>query len=81
MELIHVFAMMLYLGTGKERTLVSGDMHFYSITECNFFAQESAKRYGNYQYVDYMDPKDRATIYCVPKMIRSDQIDKSVKVY
>ena len=47
----HVFLLLVYLGTGDFRKLTSGDMYFRSIIECNFFAREAAKRYGNYSQV------------------------------
>ena len=81
MELVHVFLLQLYLGTGEFRTLVSNDMHFYSISDCNYFASEMTKRYGNYQSLDWLDPKDRATAYCVPKTLPENIIGKSIKVY
>jgi hypothetical protein len=28
------------------------------------------RRYGNYGSIDWMDPRDRATAYCVPKYIK-----------
>ena len=40
----HVFLLLVYLGTGDFRKLTSGDMYFRSITECNFFAKEAAKK-------------------------------------
>jgi len=67
----------VYLGTGDERKLISNDMYFRSLEECNWYAKNLAKRYGNYQYYDRMDARDRVTAYCVPKHIKKD----SVKVY
>ena len=52
-------------------------MYFYDIKECNFFAKQVSKRYGNYGFVEYMDPKDRVTAYCVPKQVDPERI----KVY
>lgn len=69
MELIHVFLLQLYLGTGDTRRLISNDMYFRSVVECNYFASEMTKRYGNYGSIDWMDPRDRATAYCVPKYV------------
>jgi hypothetical protein len=70
----HVFLLLLYLGTGETRKLASGDMYFKDINECNYFASQLAKRYGNYKYSDYMDSKDRATAYCVPKLVDSEKV-------
>ncbi len=74
--MMDVFLLMVYLGTGDARRLESGNMYFRDITECNFFASELAKRYGNYRYSSYIDPRDRVTTYCVPR-----RVDKSTKVY
>jgi hypothetical protein len=81
MEFVHVFLLQLYLGTGEYRRLVSSDMHFYSITECNMYAKELTNRYGNYGSIDWIDPKDRATAYCVPVVLDKNIIGESIKVY
>lgn len=81
MELLHVFLLMVYLGTGEERRLVSQDMYFYDINECNYYANRLVKRYGNYGVIEWMDPKDRATAYCVPKAVSKDVVGKTIKVY
>lgn len=73
--MIHVFLLMVYLGTGDSRKLISNDMYFRSVTDCNFYAKELTKRYGNYQYIDRMDSRDRVTAYCVPKYIKKDSIE------
>lgn len=75
--MIHVFLLLVYLGTGESRKLTSGDMYFRSIDDCNYFASQVSKRYGNYQYYSGIDPKDRVTAYCVPKYIKED----SVRIY
>tara|TARA_E500000318_G_C3539662_1_gene204093 strand:+ start:373 stop:600 length:228 start_codon:yes stop_codon:yes gene_type:complete len=75
--MIDAFLLMVYLGTGDFRKLESENMYFYSITECNYFAEQISKRYGNYGFADYMDPKDRVTAYCVPKQVDPEII----KVY
>ena len=54
---------------------MSADMHFLSVTECNYFAAEVSKRYGNYRYRDYLDPKDRVTAYCVPKYVEKGSVE------
>ena len=38
--MIHVFVLMIYLGEGQ---LISGDMMFRDVTECNYFAKESER--------------------------------------
>jgi|TARA_R100001510_G_C7612302_1_gene175447 hypothetical protein len=75
--MIHVFLLIVYLGTGPDRQLISNNMYFYSITECNYFAAQTAKRYGNYTSIELMDSKDKVTAYCVPKYIK----EGSVEVY
>ena len=75
--MIDAFLLLVYLGTGEFRKLESGNMYFYSVIECNHFAKQVSKRYGNYGFADYIDPKDRVTAYCVPR-----QVDPTVtKVY
>jgi len=49
-------------------------MYFWNIERCNFFAKELSKRYGNYQYRNLVDPKDRVTAYCVPKYVNPDNV-------
>ena len=73
----HVFLLLVWLGTGDSRKLESGDLFFRSLTECNYFASQITKRYGNYSYTDYIDARDRATAYCVPRYIKTE----TVKVY
>jgi len=38
---MHVFLLLVYLGTGEDRRLVSGDAYFASITTCNFMPPKS----------------------------------------
>lgn len=66
----HVFLLLVYLGAGDTRFLASGDMYFASIERCNFFASQVSKRYGNYNYTDLLDSRDKITAYCVPKLIK-----------
>jgi len=75
--MIHAFLLMAYLGTGDSRALISNDMYFYSIDKCNYFASQLAKRYGNYVSSQFTDPKDRVTVYCIPKRVDP----RSVEVY
>ena len=75
--MIDAFLLMVYLGTGELRRLESGNMYFYSITECNYFASQVSKRYGNYGSLSLVDPKDRVTAYCVPKRVNP----QNTKVY
>lgn len=64
--MMHVFLLMLYIGVGDDRRLVSNDMYFSNINTCNYFAKELSKRYSTYAA---MDKRDRATAYCLPKYI------------
>lgn len=73
--MMHVFLLLVYLGTGEDRRLVSGDAYFASITTCNYFAAQVSKRYGNYGSVDWVDPRDRVTAYCVPKYLKKGSIE------
>jgi len=70
----HVFLLFVYLGTGETRKLTSGDMYFRDINECLYFASQLSQRHGNYNYLEYMDPRDRVTAYCVPKYINTDNV-------
>ena len=62
----HVFLLLVYLGTGEARKLSSGDMYFASIHQCNYFASQVTKQYGN----GVVAEKDTVTAYCVPKRIK-----------
>ena len=73
--MIHVFLLMVYLGVGEDRRLISDNMYFRSVTDCNFFASEITKRYGNYEYGHYLDPRDRVTAYCVPKYLQKGSVE------
>lgn len=73
--MIHAFLLIAYLGIGDSRQLISNDMYFYSIDRCNYFASQLAKRYGNYSHNDYMDIRDRITVYCIPKQIDPNKIE------
>ena len=71
--MIHVFLLLVYVGVGSNRTLVSDDMCFRSIHYCNYFAEHLAKRYG-YR----TNPKqDLGVAYCVPKHVYPQE----VKIY
>ena len=49
-------------------------MMFWDVRRCNYFASSVSKRYGNYGYSDYLDPKDRVTAYCVPRQVNPDKV-------
>jgi hypothetical protein len=72
---VHVFLLLVYVGTGESRYLASGDMYFRDITRCNFFAGELSRRYGNYDHVDWIDSRDRVTAYCVPKYLKKGSVE------
>ena len=40
--MVHVFLLMMYLGTGDDRRLSSADMYFRDVNTCNYFAQKLA---------------------------------------
>ena len=73
--MIHAFLLMIYLGTGDDRRLISNDMYFRDVRTCNFFAKELSKRYSTYAV---MDKRDRATAYCVPKYINEG---RGIEIY
>jgi len=73
--MLHVFLLVIYIGTGENRYLASGDMYFASITTCNFYAAQSTKRYGSYRYMDWLDARDRVTAYCIPKYIKKGVVE------
>jgi len=71
----HLFLLLVFIGTGEYRTLTSGDMYFADINRCNYFASQISKRYGNYSYSAFVDPRDRVTAYCVPKYINTENVE------
>lgn len=76
--MIHVFLLMVYLGIGDDRRLISDNMYFRSIDDCNYFASKVSKRYGTIR-LDFLDPKDRITAYCLPKYI--DEKTLGIEIY
>lgn len=71
----HVFLLLVYLGTGDLRKIVSGDMYFASINDCQYYASRISQTHGNYRYRDFIDPKDRVTAYCLPKLIEKGSVE------
>lgn len=71
---VDAFLLLVYLGTGEFRKLESGTMYWRSINDCNWYASQVTKRFGNYQYSAYLDPKDRVTAYCVPRTVNPDEV-------
>lgn len=75
--MVDVFLLLVYLGTGDARRLESGDMYWWDLKTCNWYASQITKRYGNYEHTQYIDPRDRVTSYCVPRRVNTDD----VKIY
>jgi len=73
--MIHVFVLLLYIGQGDGKRLVSGDMYFYDVKECNWYASQLVKRYGNYKYSYKVPPDLKATAYCEPRYIKKDSME------
>ena len=71
---VDVFLLLVYLGTGEFRKLESGNMYWRSIADCNWYASQITKRYGNYQHHSFIDPKDRVTAYCVPRTVDPSKV-------
>lgn len=65
----HAFLLILVLG-GKVQ---SQDMYFRSVTDCNFFASQITKRYGNYQHYGSVPTEHKATAYCKPVVVAADR--------
>lgn len=73
--MVDVFLLLVYLGTGPERRLESGNMMFWSVERCNYFAEAVSRRHGSYGSLDYLDPRDRATAYCVPRQVDPETVE------
>ncbi len=69
---MHVFVLMVYLGYGDDRALLSGDMYFQRVDFCNKVASELVKRYSTHGIAQ----EDRVVAYCVPKYL--NQVPKNV---
>ena len=70
--MVYVFVLLVFVGFGDTRKLVSDDMHFQSVEACNFHAREIVRRYGH-----QVNQKDWGVAYCVPRLV--DEAD--VKIY
>jgi len=44
-------------------------MYFRSVIDCNFYAAEITKRYGNYGHYSSVPSEHKATAYCKPVMV------------
>ena len=71
---VDVFLLLVYLGTGDARRLESGEMYWSNLKTCNWYASEITKRFGNYEYSGFIDPRDRVTAYCVPRRVNTDDV-------
>lgn len=63
MDMIQVFALMLFIGIGENRIEVEEKLYFYSVEYCNSTAEELSKRWGHWS------AKDQATVYCIPASV------------
>jgi len=63
--MVHVFVLMLYMGDN----LISNDMMFYNINDCNYFASRLTRTYGNYRYAQNIPLDKKRTAYCVPRLV------------
>ena len=66
--MIHAFLLIVVLG-GKVQ---SQDMYFRSVVDCNYFASEVSKRYGNYSGYRAVPEEHRVTAYCKPVLVSED---------
>ena len=57
MELVPVFVLYVFLGTGEDKRKVSDDLAFRDLSECVWYAQTLHKQGSN------------VTAYCLPKMV------------
>jgi len=71
---MHVFALMVYLGYGEGRTLISEGMYFMRIDVCNRVASEMVKRYSSHGI--HLD--DRVVAYCIVEEL---PIDSKATIY
>jgi len=62
----YVFVLLLYLGTGEDRSLSSDELEFATLEACNRHASAIVKRYSTHG----ISLKDRAVAYCVPKVLK-----------
>jgi len=59
----HVFVLVIWLGIGTDRRVISDDIEFSNLQHCIAYARLIVMRFG------YETPKDRALAYCVPKRV------------
>lgn len=59
----HVFVLVVFMGIGEDRKVISDDIEFANLAHCLVYADLIVKRFG------YETPRDRALAYCIPKRI------------
>ena len=59
----HIFVLVIWLGIGEDRKIISDDIEFANLQHCIAYARLIVMRFG------YETPKDRALAYCIPKRI------------
>ena len=69
-DVVHVFLLLVFVGFGDARKLVSNDMHFREIKTCNYYASELVRRYG-----PHVQQKDWGVAYCVPALIDPEKVE------
>ena len=62
-EVTHVFVLVIWLGIGADRRVISDDIEFTNLQHCIAYAQMIVMRFG------YQTPQDRALAYCIPKRV------------
>jgi len=55
--MFHAFLLMVYVGIGDDKRVVSKDMYFRDVNECTYFAQVLHKQ------------GSQITAYCLPKLV------------
>jgi hypothetical protein len=73
--MIHAFLLIVVLGDST----ISNNMYFRNVNDCNYFASQIVKRYGNFGTIDFVPKKHRALAYCKPVYL-NESID-GIKLY
>lgn len=68
--MIHAFLLIVLIGGVDVNRKTP--MFFRNINDCLYFAKQSAKQYGNYEFSYLIPEKHRVTAYCKPVYIRED---------
>lgn len=69
MTFVHAFMLVLVLG---DKPVGGPPMYWRNIQDCNWYASQVVKRYGNYRYSSLVPPEHKATAYCKPVYINVD---------